>query len=127
MIPMYGLKRQDPRAGTATAELSVMLPLMLLAIVGLADFGRAAMEMITRCRAYDNLFNRILEMDLLFTVDFGNYCKRVFLAINSLKPAFPDSSVAVGTLDIAVKDLRKFVMMQNTPRESRQQSNSLTA
>jgi len=51
MIPMYGLKRQDPRAGTATAELAVMLPLMLLAIVGLADFGRAAMEMITIANA----------------------------------------------------------------------------
>lgn len=48
---MYGVKRTDPRAGSATAELSVMLPLMLLGIVGLADFGRAAMETITIANA----------------------------------------------------------------------------
>ncbi|TFH21723.1 MAG: hypothetical protein E4H03_09990 [Myxococcales bacterium] len=48
---MYGLKRNNPEAGTATAELSVILPLLLLGIVGLTDFGRAAMESITIANA----------------------------------------------------------------------------
>ncbi|MEE8311862.1 MAG: TadE/TadG family type IV pilus assembly protein [Candidatus Binatia bacterium] len=48
---MYGLKRQDLQAGVATAELSVVLPLLLVGIVGLTDFGRAAMESITIANA----------------------------------------------------------------------------
>jgi len=44
--------RQDTRqSGAATAELSVMLPLLMLGLVGLADFGRAAMETITIANA----------------------------------------------------------------------------
>ena len=89
---------------------------------GTWEYTDSAMEMITRCRAYDNLFNRVVEMDLLFTQDFGYYCKKVFIAINSLKPAFPASSVAVGTLDNAVKELRKFVMMQNNVEGTRERA-----
>ena len=44
---MYGMKRNNPQSGAATAELSVIFPLVLVGIVGLTDFGRAAMESIT--------------------------------------------------------------------------------
>ena len=48
---MNRLERKDRQRGTATAELGVMLPLIMLGLVGLADFGRAAMETITIANA----------------------------------------------------------------------------
>ena len=78
------------------------------------DYTDKAKEMITRCRMYDNLYNKILLLNLLDLDDFGNYCKKVFIEINKLKPAFSNSISSQSSFDQTVKELRKFVMVQNT-------------
>jgi hypothetical protein len=79
---------------------------------GRAQYTPVAQEMLTRCRMHDNLFNSVMTIDLTTVKDFGNYCRRVFLEINKLKPAFPESAVSVGVFDQTVRQLRKLVMKQ---------------
>ena len=77
------------------------------------DYSSAAKEMLTRCRMYDNLYERIVAIDLFKIDDFGHYCKTIFSEINRLRPAFPDSSISQLSYDQTAKELRKYVMMQS--------------
>ena len=81
-----------------------------------------AQEMLTRCRMHDNLFNSVMTIDLTTVQDFGNYCRRVFLEINKLKPAFADSAVSVGVFDQTVRQLRKLVMKQYQAMEAHEEA-----
>jgi hypothetical protein len=82
------------------------------------QYTPAAQEMLTRCRMHDNLFNSVMTIDLTTVQDFGNYCRRVFLEINKLKPAFPDSAISVGVFDETARSLRKLVMKQYEAMEA---------
>lgn len=77
------------------------------------EYSERAKEVLTRCRMLDTLFTSLLPMDLLAVDGFGHYCKLVFLEINRLQPAFPDSASSVTVFDEIVRELRKFVMLQN--------------
>jgi hypothetical protein len=81
------------------------------------DYSIAAKEMLTRCRMFDALYNKVLEIDLVVVKEFGDYCKRVFMEINKLRPAFPDSPESVGVFDLEARDLRKFVMLRHAEDE----------
>jgi hypothetical protein len=77
------------------------------------DYSSPAKEMLTRCRIYDNLYERIVGIDLFKVEDFGQYCKTIFSEINRLRPAFPDSSMSQLSFDQTARELRKYVMMQS--------------
>ena len=85
----------------------------------LPEYTPAAEEILTRCRAHDNLFNGVATIDLTTVKDFGSYCRLVFLEIQKLKPAFPGSAVSVGVLDQTARELRKFVMKQHEELRAR--------
>jgi len=79
------------------------------------DYTNAAKEMLSRCKLHDSLYTQILKLDLTNVSDFGTYCKMVFLELNKLKPAFPDSQCSQAVFEAAVKDIMKFVLRQAPP------------
>ena len=76
------------------------------------DYTNAAKEMLSRCKLHDSMFTQVLKLDLCLVADFGTYCKMVFLELNKLKPAFPDSPSSQQVFESSVKDLMKFVLKQ---------------
>jgi hypothetical protein len=76
------------------------------------DYTNAAKEMLSRCKLYDSLFTQVLKLDLAQVSDFGTYCKLVFLEINKLKPAFPDSPCSQLVFEHSVRDAMRCVLRQ---------------
>lgn len=76
------------------------------------DYTNAAKEMLSRCKLHDSLFTQVMRLDLMHVGDFGSYCKLVFLEMNRLKPAFPESPSSQSVFDGTVRDVMKFVLKQ---------------
>ena len=79
------------------------------------DYTNAAKEMLSRCKLFDSLFTQILKIDLAHVDEFGIYCKLVFLEINKLKPAFPDTPCSQSVFETSVRDVMKYVLRQAPP------------
>lgn len=77
------------------------------------EYGDRAVELLTRCRLFDNLYNNLQQVDLHKMDGFGDYCKRVFQELQRQQPAFPDSAVSLSVFDEAARELRRLVMKQN--------------
>lgn len=76
------------------------------------DYTNAAKEMLSRCKLHDSMFTQVLKLDLTHVTEFGTYCKLVFLELNKLKPAFPDSPCSQQVFEQSVRDIMKFVLKQ---------------
>lgn len=76
------------------------------------DYTNAAKEMLSRCKLHDSMFTQVLKLDLTHVTEFGSYCKLVFLELNKLKPAFPDSPCSQQVFEQSVREIMKFVLKQ---------------
>jgi hypothetical protein len=76
------------------------------------DYTNSAKEMLSRCKLYDSLFTQVLKLDFTHVNEFGSYCKMVFLELNKLKPAFPDSPCSQSVFESSIRDIMKYVLKQ---------------